>query len=116
VKTARRAVAIRTESPGKDDVDLAEPLTTLGDALVEAGKPKDAIELLERAVAIRNEHEKDPSLLGSSRFALGKALWDSKEDRERGLALAKRGEQDFIAAGPGQEKKLRKVRAWLNGR
>lgn len=116
VETARRAVAIRQESPGKDDVELPAALTTLGDTLVEAGEPRNALEPLERAMAIREKYEKDPSLLGSTRFSLGKALWESKKDRERGLALVERAEQDFIAAGPGQEENLKQLRAWMKER
>jgi len=86
----RRALAILERAVASDDPLLARALTMLGKLLVDDGRARAAIALLERAVEIRagEGSEVGPAKLAASRFALARALWDSGQGRKRALRLA----------------------------
>jgi tetratricopeptide (TPR) repeat protein len=63
----------------------AYPLSGLGRAFLELGRPSDAVPLLERAVTIwENSGNAFPHDLATDRFALARALW-SGGDRTRAI-------------------------------
>jgi tetratricopeptide (TPR) repeat protein/predicted Ser/Thr protein kinase len=88
---AQHALTIR-EHFYRELPPVAEPLTLLGRIRMARHENREALELLERAVAIVEHHVTDPETLGSARFALARALWNMGRDlpRARALALAAR--------------------------
>jgi tetratricopeptide (TPR) repeat protein len=79
---------------------------------LEAGDPKAALALLERALQARDAGAGAPLELARTRFGTAIALWDAKVDRPRARALAGRARQV-----PGDSRAAREFRervdAWL---
>jgi serine/threonine-protein kinase len=76
----QRALAVLERSGTRVQADLQGPLLALGELRLAQGRPADAVAALERALALGEEAE--------VRFALARALWDSRADRPRAVALA----------------------------
>jgi tetratricopeptide (TPR) repeat protein len=93
---AQRAIPKLEAESGKDSPWLAEDLTVLSEIRLAQHQPTEAIALGERAVAIfvqaGGEAVARPGnearWLSRGRFALARALWDSRRDRARALSLA----------------------------
>jgi tetratricopeptide (TPR) repeat protein len=82
---------------------LAVIRSGLGKAYVAAGRHRDAIPLLERALGWRIlQATIPPNQIGGTRFALAKALWATGE-RKRARELAATAEADFTAAARSLE-------------
>jgi tetratricopeptide (TPR) repeat protein len=113
---ARRALAINEAALGTDHRDLAYPLTTIGQALVLAARPNDAISELERALALRSREHVDPVLVAETRFALARALRDAGRDRPRAQELAEAALSTYRTAGERTAEQTREVEAWLERR
>ncbi|WAS99521.1 tetratricopeptide repeat protein [Nannocystis punicea] len=71
-----------------DHPDLAYPLTGLGRCHLELGRPGDALELLERALAIRRSFKGMPAELADTLFALARANVAAGRTRPEALAMA----------------------------
>ena len=111
----RLAIDRWTTLVGEQHYWLAYPLTALGKTLVADGRSAEAIELLERAVRLREHGEANRSLLAESQFALARARWNVGRDREatRPLAVAAR---DSYRAQPAKAKNAAEIDAWLASR
>jgi tetratricopeptide (TPR) repeat protein len=96
-----------------DQMFVAFPLTGLGQAHLALGQPARALAPLERALRLR-EGGNDPAPLSETRFALARALWDSRGDRARARRLAEEARAaDARAAGPEAKAEAERIDAWL---
>jgi len=95
-------------------------LTCLGRALVDLGRPGEAIEPLTRALELYGQEMMLPEVRPEARFTLARALWDSKRDRPRAVEVAKQAlaeYQDLTAKGFGcMVRDLAAVEDWLRER
>jgi serine/threonine protein kinase/tetratricopeptide (TPR) repeat protein len=67
---------------------IAYALTGLGRTRVDEGEAEIAIDLLERALEMRNHEDEDRINLAETSLLLGRALWASEMDTQRGMELA----------------------------
>lgn len=89
IEIYRDAIARWEQLGDPNEPQLAFPLTGLGEALIELGRPAEAIAPLERALAMRIGAEGVPSEeRAATRFALARALRESGGDTERARELA----------------------------
>ncbi len=110
----RRALAISEKKFGQSHPFIAHALVGLGACSVDAGRAAPAIALIERAVVI-NEKMGQPEDLAVSRFQLARALWSSRRDRKRAVALA--GEAQTVLSKSDKHKTERRtVARWLRGK
>jgi serine/threonine protein kinase/tetratricopeptide (TPR) repeat protein len=91
---------------------VAFSLTGIGSTLVSLQRPGEAIAPLQRALRIRQEHDPDGSRLGETEFALARALWDSRRDAERAIALAQKALQDYGRLASSSDARS-KILKWL---
>jgi eukaryotic-like serine/threonine-protein kinase len=82
-----RALAIKARNLPPDHADLARSIEVIALLDLDQGHPERAIPLLERAVRIRESSDRDPSVLGESRYALARALDDAGKSPARVIAL-----------------------------
>ncbi len=108
-ETYLRALALHEKAVGPDHPDLVWTLVGLGNILVAQRKPAEAVPLLERALKLAPEH-----MLAESQFTLAQALWDSRRDRSRALALANQSLEDWKRRGRASD--AGEVSQWLEGR
>jgi tetratricopeptide (TPR) repeat protein len=92
---------------------LAYPLTGLGAALVDLGRPADARPHLERALALRQGAPSSPIELADAEHHLARALWDDGGDRARALALARAAVDRLVAVGDETAEHRRPMEQWL---
>lgn len=78
-----------------EDPRLSYPLTGLGRVLVLQGSGHEAVDNLERSLAIALAHPGDVLLLAQTQWALARALG---VDSERGRSLAEASRDGFLAA------------------
>ena len=108
--------ALQCMKPMEPNVTRA--LTGKGLDLVRLGKPAEAIEPLERALAARQKAGRDSEDLSDTQQPLAEALWDSGRDRVRAVSLA-RASRDVLARyvqqypTHGRKARLEKADAWL---
>ncbi len=108
-----RALALREARLGREHPDLAVILQNLGSMSVESGRSEQAIELLSRAVKIRTQHLASPVAVADVQYWLGRALYESAQDRKRGLGLVRRAHRTFVRQNvPPQDN----TRQWLKER
>jgi tetratricopeptide (TPR) repeat protein len=92
---AQQALAIWQRELDSAHPFLAAPLTALGWSWLRLGNLAGAIPALERALAIRESRDPDPSGLGDTRFALGSALVETGSDGFRALSLVEQSRDDY---------------------
>jgi tetratricopeptide (TPR) repeat protein len=109
-----QAIAAIEKAVGPEHAYLVEPLVKKGRALLELQKPAEAVAPLTRAVKLAGDGKADPWMLDQGRFALGRALWESKGDRARAVALSREAKAGFERAGQ-RPRELAAVEAWLAG-
>jgi tetratricopeptide (TPR) repeat protein len=102
-----------SERAGSTDVSVAPPLVKIGTSRLALGGAREAIEPLQRAVAIFQAHPGDPRILAEAQFALARALWQVGEDRPRAVALAHAARDGFAGAGAAGQADARASSAWL---
>jgi tetratricopeptide (TPR) repeat protein len=107
----RRALAILRTNPEDTHPEDPTALHGLGVASLGQGRAHEAIPLLESALAMREAHEIDATLVAQTRFILARALWDGGGDRRRALSLAATARQTFAAKG--RAPRARDVASWL---
>ncbi|MCA9652616.1 MAG: tetratricopeptide repeat protein [Myxococcales bacterium] len=112
----RKIVERTGRAMGEDHPQLVPGL--LGSARVEREleHPEVAAEQLERALRIAIERAVRPEMIGTVRFQLAQALWESGQDRERALTLARAAAQSFVVAqeeGWDIRDRLEEVRGWI---
>ncbi len=108
-----RALAIFEKKLGPEHPLTAYPLTSLSDVYLKLGRVDDATVFAERAVRIREAKPGDAADLAESRLALAEALWTTRRDRPRALALAEQARDAYADIGEAQAKNLAAVKAWL---
>jgi serine/threonine-protein kinase len=87
-------LALREKALGPTHPRLALALLELGELQLARGKPGEALAPLERAVALAQGSD-----LAEVRFALARALWETKRDAAQALALAAQAEQHWRSLG-----------------
>lgn len=97
---------------GADHPFLAYPLTGLGVASSKLGRFAEAVPPLERALRIREAHEPNQRQVADTRFALGRALWESGGDRARAIQLAEAA-RAFYGSMKASLRAADETRAWL---
>ncbi len=107
-----RALAIDEKAFGANHPALAGPLTGLGEVACAEHRPEEAIAPLSRALTLRQADPRDVSALASTRFALGRALYESARDKRRGHALVAEARSELASLGPVAENDLTAVDAW----
>src|SRR5262249_50921132 len=107
----QRALAIFEKALGPRSVQLAYPLTGIGELELELRRPSQAIEALEKALSLRADPTVDPLKRAKTELALGKALWEGASDRARAVTLVTHARDAFSAARPTE---LAEARAWLS--
>jgi tetratricopeptide (TPR) repeat protein len=108
-----RALAIIERVSGPTHETTASALLDLGMVQLAVGRAAAAVQSLERAVAIFTARAGDPRNLGEARFALARALWASRADRARAVALAGAARASFAAGGDAGREQARVAKAWL---
>ena len=104
----RATQPIEKRPRGRTHPFLVPILTDLGRARLRAGQPGQAIQVLDRAIAIADaDRSSARTPAGRARFALAEALWTSG-DRARAVALA-RTARDELGGRPD----LARVDQWL---
>jgi tetratricopeptide (TPR) repeat protein len=106
-----RARAIWERELGPDGLSLAYVLTGIGNSYLGEGEPGSALVPLERALQIREVHESDPGKLSETRFALARALWDSRRDRGRAGSLAEDARRGYLKVT--LKNRVAEVERWL---
>lgn len=96
-----------------DHPDHAYALSGIGRAHLDLGRAAEAIEPLERAVALRSADEIEPRLAATSRFMLARALVAAGRDRGPARALALEAQGLFASAG-GTHEASDEVAQWLS--
>lgn len=102
----RAALAVSEKALGPDAADLAFFLAGIGTAQLDRKRPAEAVAPLERALAL-SRNEGNPMSVAEIEFTLARALWASKRDRPRALALAR------AALPPYQQTGDPTVERWL---
>ena len=69
--------------------------------------------ILERALALREAGEFDPTDLAETRYALAVSLWRSRIDRARGLELGRAARAAWADAGPDYASNVEEIDRWL---
>ena len=100
---------------GAESVYLGFALTGIGVSYLAEGPPESALPHLERALEIRDSQEKDAARRAETRFALARALWNSKRDRPRAYALALEAKKEYGGATAAKDR-LMEVEEWLRDR
>ena len=95
-----RSLHLRQEALSPDHPSLAEPLLGLGWARGEQGRDAEAIEHLERAIALYEAHDDESSNLTEARALLGTVLARGGSC-ERAIELLERSLPELRAAGGG---------------
>jgi tetratricopeptide (TPR) repeat protein len=96
---------------GSDEWLLAFARTSLGSALLGEGRPREALPLLEAALAARLAKDTGAEQLAETRFALARALWSRPEQRGRARTLAEAARADYAHAK--MPTKVAELEAWL---
>jgi tetratricopeptide (TPR) repeat protein/predicted Ser/Thr protein kinase len=109
-----RALVMREAMQGRAHSEVAETLIGLGDVYIESHALPEARRTLERATAILEKSERDPTLLAAARFALARALWAGSTDRVRARRLAAQARAAWAKAGARSRLQLAKADAWLS--
>jgi tetratricopeptide (TPR) repeat protein len=96
---------------GADNLNLGYALTGIGLSYLGEKNPNAALVPLERAFRIREAQELEPSRRAETRFALARALWDSRRDRGRSTTLAADASSTYAKAGAVG--KASEIDSWL---
>jgi tetratricopeptide (TPR) repeat protein len=110
----RRALEVREKALGAEHPRVALTLGLLGEALEKGGQPREARELLERAVTISTRVELPPHELARAHFALARVLWPSHGERPRALSLAREAQSAYARSAPIYAPLAREVQSWLS--
>jgi len=106
-----RAREIFSASFGDEAPPLAYPLTGLGESLLARGQAREAVALLERALALRDPGS--PTDLARTRLALARALALAGEPGGRAVTLAGEARDALAEAGPAFARERAEAEAWL---
>jgi eukaryotic-like serine/threonine-protein kinase len=107
----RAVLAARARDERDDHPLLAEAHGAVGRALVALGRDREAITELEQALQLWEPYKLHSPEQGQARFALARALWDTRRDRPRALELAERAAGEFGADSTESKEALSWVKA-----
>ncbi len=107
--------AVASLEKGTHKLLLAHALLGLGATNLDAGNADTAPQSLERALSLLESLGKNsrPKELAETRFALGRALWESGRDLRRGHDLVSRAREAFAANGKDEHQDLVEADRWL---
>jgi hypothetical protein len=88
---------------------IAYALTGLGRTLLAQSDPDGAVDLLERALSIRDAEDEDKLNIAETNLVLAQALWRSARDTDRAMDLVLRARDATGAYEPRESAGLRKV-------
>jgi hypothetical protein len=86
----------------------------LADVELASGHPAAAIPMLERALVIEDAAHSNPPVVAATRFALARALAQTKTDLPRALRLAEQARDVYRAAGEPSAAAMAEVERWLD--
>jgi len=107
----RRALVIWQREMGADAPEVATALTSIGRSSLGLGNAREASASLERAYAIRQHVDPEPSRLAETAFLLAQAIWEKRGSRQEALKLAIEAKNQYASA-PDTEGVAKVVR-WL---
>ena len=105
-----RALLVREQAWGPLHPELAAPLTGQGEVLLALGRAAEALVPLERALALRASESVASEAWAQTRFALARALWESRQDEARARRLAQ--EAEGALGHPGAEALRERIQTW----
>jgi serine/threonine protein kinase/tetratricopeptide (TPR) repeat protein len=109
-----QALEILETKLGPQHADLAFPLKGLGLAQLRAGRPRDALPPLERALALNEAAPgADPQERAEIRWALARALRAVGRDPARARALADAAAAGYRGLGNDWKDRVREIERWL---
>jgi len=108
-----RAVTIQVAQPDDALSGWTGAHLDLSRALLEAGRPRDALAPLEKTLAGWERAKPTSVERANTRLLLARALWDAKGDRERALRLAREARALAVEAGDAGARVLEAAEAWL---
>jgi tetratricopeptide (TPR) repeat protein len=112
----RQAFDIEERTGGLRDPIALHTLVGLGRTAVVRGRPRDALEPLERALALAAESEAASATalesMAEARFLLAKALWANGDRSKRSGELAKAAAEMYERADKADD--AREARSWLS--
>ncbi len=92
---AHRALSVWERELGPDHPYTANALTILGRSCLGLVNVRDAVSTLERAYAIRQRFDPEPSRLAETEFLLAQALWQKRANRHHALTLAVEAKKNY---------------------
>lgn len=108
-----RALVVWEDALGSDHPAITYALIGLAEVALARNSASDAVAPSERALQLRESAESPPAELGTARYMLARALWESGRDRSRAIDLARGARDAYRAAGSGKADDLAEVEAWL---
>ncbi len=107
------ARAIFERELGPAHPDLGVTLTSMGQSQLALGRTAEAVTTLRQAVAISEKAPSDATSLPLARLALGRALWESGEDRAAARAMVEDAAGALAKLGPGNKAAHKAAETWL---
>jgi eukaryotic-like serine/threonine-protein kinase len=95
----KAALAIREKTLGPDHPRVAYDLALVSGALIGLDRSAEAIEPLERALAMRIKRDGESEEVAEGRFELAEAMWNANRDRPRALRLARQAREYIRTMG-----------------
>lgn len=111
----QKSLDIRERTNGRESTTLGKDLIGVGRCQLALAAPAKAVAPLERALALL-ESTADEREVSRVRFDLARALWESRQDRQRSLELAAKARATFLDAGEHGKTELSLVETWLRGK
>jgi tetratricopeptide (TPR) repeat protein len=108
---ARGCLAVFRQERKTDQADEGPCLAAEGTALLELGKARDAIPILEATVALQSAAPITPGVLANARYQLARALVTTRGDRERAKQLV-RSAREELEKYPFERPLLDELVAW----
>ena len=99
------------DDPTHDNENRSQALHGLGNVRLAQGQTAVGIQLLERALSIRERDEVDDALTADTRFTLARALWESGKGRRRARSLAATAKDGYGRSNRADSEQT--VAAWL---
>ena len=114
----RRASEVLLRSEGEKSAVAAHAVAGEGADLVALDRPREALPLLERALAVQEAAKADPIEVAETQATLAQALWKTDGDRVRARKLALGAQAAFAEAvahygGERERRRLADVSRWL---
>ncbi|MCA9694267.1 MAG: tetratricopeptide repeat protein, partial [Myxococcales bacterium] len=111
----QRAIATLERTLGPDHHELAIPLAGLARCALDDDRPRQALPLARRALALREANHEEGHDLAADQLLLARCLWDGGGDKAEARALAEAARRALEAAGPRFEAERDEVASWLEG-